>query len=525
MNNFKVLSEEDVAKVVKSLKSKSCELDTIRSDILKKELDTFLPIITKLVNLSLQQGVFSSDWKCAIVRPLLKKIGLELIDKNYRPVSNLSFLSKVVEKCALNQYKDHCNQNEMIPAYQSAYREDYSCETALVKLFNDTLWNFESQKVSMLVAIDLSAAFDTVDHQILLDLLNTSFGIGGKCLNWFDTYLRPRSFKVCVGSANSQEKELEYSVPQGSVAGPYLYLTYASTLPEAIAEGISIFGFADDHAFLKAFIPIPREEGLVITYMEKSLRDTGSWMNSKRLKMNNDKTEFIYFGNKRQIAKCKQSSIDANGTRVDRTDEMKYLGVWMDSELKLKHHITEKCRKAMASIQKLKAIRKYLTVEACKTVASGLVLSHIDYANAILFGLSQTELNKLQRIQSITAKLILGRQKHDSVTCALKELHWLPVQLRIKHKIITLVHKCIYGKAPQYLKELIKAKQIKRAGLRSGNISNLLEVPRCSRKTYASRSFSVAGPTLWNSLPEKLRGISDFDTFKHSLKTFLFSQF
>jgi hypothetical protein len=241
--------------------------------------------------------------------------------------------------------------------------------------------------------------------------------------------------------------------------------------------------------------------------------------------MNNDKTEFIYFGNKRQIAKCKQSSIDANGTRVDRTDEMKYLGVWMDSELKLKHHITEKCRKAMASIQKLKAIRKYLTVEACKTVASGLVLSHIDYANAILFGLSQTQLNKLQRIQSITAKLVLGRQKHDSVTCALKELHWLPVQLRIKHKIITLVHKCIYGKAPQYLKELIKAKQIKRAGLRSGNISNLLEVPRCSRKTYASRSFSVAGPTLWNSLPEKLRGISDFDTFKHSLKTFLFSQF
>jgi hypothetical protein len=248
-------------------------------------------------------------------------------------------------------------------------------------------------------------------------------------------------------------------------------------------------------------------------------------MNSKRLKMNNDKTEFIYFGNKIHIAKCKQSSIDANGTKVDRVDEIKYLGVWMDSELKLKHHVKEICRKAMASIQKLKGIRKYLTQEACKTVTSGLVLSHIDYSNAILYGISQQELNKVQRIQSIAAKLILNRRKYDSVTCALKDLHWLPVRLRIEHKIMTLVHKCIYGKVPNYLKELISPKKIRKEGLRSGTMRNLLEKPTCKCKTYASRSFSVVGPNLWNSLPEELRSISDFDKFKCSLKTFLFSKF
>ena len=125
--------------------------------------------------------------------------------KNYRSVSNLSFLSKILEKCALLQFNNHCIVNNLLPDYQSAYREHFSCETALVKLVDDMLWNMEEQKVTAVVAIDLSVAFDTVDHDVLLDVLNNRFGLEGNTYNWIDSYLRPRKFIVNIGQSYSEE--------------------------------------------------------------------------------------------------------------------------------------------------------------------------------------------------------------------------------------------------------------------------------------------------------------------------------
>ena len=120
--------------------------------------------------------------------------------KNYTLVSNLSFLSKLLEKCALIRFNNHCKENDLMPSYQSAYREHHRCKTALVRLTNNLLWNIEMQRVTELVAIYLSAAFNTVDHTVLLNVLQQHFGVNGKVLNWMDTYLRPRSFKVNIGN-------------------------------------------------------------------------------------------------------------------------------------------------------------------------------------------------------------------------------------------------------------------------------------------------------------------------------------
>ena len=144
-------------------------------DLLKQALNGLLPTLTKIVNLSLSTATFAKSWKFASIKPLLKKIGLELIKSNYRPVSNLRFLSKLVEKCALKRFNCHCETNNLMPDYQSAYRNKYSCKTALLKIVNDLLWNMENRMVTPLVAIDPSAAFDTVDHSILLDVLSTNF--------------------------------------------------------------------------------------------------------------------------------------------------------------------------------------------------------------------------------------------------------------------------------------------------------------------------------------------------------------
>ena len=141
--------------------------------------------ITKLVNLSLAEVVFTSQWKIALLKPLLKKIGLDIKEKsNYRPVSNLSFLSHLVKKCVLIQFNKHCADNKLLPDYQSEYRANYSCKTTLVKMVNDILWGMERQKITALTAIDLLAAFNTNDHEILLGVLQIKFSFTGQALHW-----------------------------------------------------------------------------------------------------------------------------------------------------------------------------------------------------------------------------------------------------------------------------------------------------------------------------------------------------
>ena len=179
------------------------------------------------------------QWKSAIDRPLLKKSGLELILKNYRPVSNLNFLSKLLEKVALEQFLGHCETHELFPSYQSAYRKHYSCETALIKLTADILLNMDNKRVTAQAAIDLSAAFDTVDHLVLSKVLSTNFGVSGHCIEWFDNYLSPRNFKVNINNYYSSAKNLEFSVPQGSVAGPTLYSVYALTMKKCVPDNVA----------------------------------------------------------------------------------------------------------------------------------------------------------------------------------------------------------------------------------------------------------------------------------------------
>ena len=194
--NFQELSEDEVKALISQLQTKSCELDVLPTNVLKSHLNDILPLLTRLVNLSLKQGVFPLKWKQAIVRPLIKKIGLELELSNYRPVSNLSFLSKLIEKAALFRLNIHTDSNNLLPKNQSAYRRHHSCESALLRLINDLLDGMEKQEVTALIAIDLSAAFDTVDHNILLDVLKSQYGVCATAFNWLDSYLRPRSYRV-----------------------------------------------------------------------------------------------------------------------------------------------------------------------------------------------------------------------------------------------------------------------------------------------------------------------------------------
>ena len=170
LHTFAPIMSNRLGQIIKKMPPKTCQLDTVPMSELYEILEGCLPSITHLVNSSLDQGEFCTEWREALVKLLIKKLLLGTQNSNYRLVSNLSFISKIVEGVKLDQFNQHCQEHNLVLEYQLTYRKNHSCETSLVKLVNDTLWNMENQLATVIVILDLSTAFDTVDHNLLLDV-------------------------------------------------------------------------------------------------------------------------------------------------------------------------------------------------------------------------------------------------------------------------------------------------------------------------------------------------------------------
>ena len=283
ISEFQPVTSAEVRKVLAGMPNKSCELDVVDTKFLKDGLDYIVEEITDLINFSLQFEQFPRKWQTSIGRPLIKKINSHNMDlnfQNFRPINNGNFLSKALEKVALNQLTLHCNS--LMPDYQSAYRKFYSCETVLVKIINDILWAMEHQKILSLVCIDLSVAFGMVDHEILEQVLQNQYGITGTVLLWYKTYIRPRGFKVNIQNKYPDEIELQFSVAQGSCTGPYLFILYCSRVKYTVPRTITLLGYSDDHALKNTFNAKSRDdEHRCLVEMEECLKDVNNWMCKK----------------------------------------------------------------------------------------------------------------------------------------------------------------------------------------------------------------------------------------------------
>ena len=524
LTSFREVSEDTVHKILRSSKPTTCATDPIPSSLLKRNSDITANVFTSIINQSLHQSTFCDSWKQATVKPLLKKSGLELTMNNYRPVSNLSFISKIAEKIVVSQLNDYLSEHNLHSNHQSAYKQCFSTETALCALTNQLLWSLEQGRVTIIVALDLSAAFDTVDHEILINVLHSCFGISDQALGWFSSYLKDRKLCVRIRDSESDNKCFNFSVPQGSCLGPVLFNLYCSTITDCISAEQSLGGYADDHCLIDSFDPnIPTAETPCIKRMEHTLQKIESWMSSNKLKMNPSKTEIITFATKSSSKKIQTHSIKVGQESVIISDHLKYLGVWFDSLLSMEKHITTKCQIASMNIRNIAAIRRFIDLDTAKLLASSLVLTHLDYSNSILSGLPNKSILKLQRIQNWAAKVVLYRDKYSSSTNALITLHWLPIKERIDFKILCLIFKCINNMAPAYLSSLIKIKTFSRL-TRASQRGITLEVPQVKKATFAARSFSVYGPKLWNSLPTQIHHSTTFNAFKKKVKTELFNR-
>ena len=493
--------------------------------VVKQFARDLLPFITLLCNTSLRDGEFPTTQKCALVTPVLKKSNLDVGKAdNYRPISNLSFISKLLERCVNHQTNEYLKENNLLPVTQSAYRRNHSTETAVLKVMSDVYEAADKGYATLLALLDLSAAFDTVDHTILLERLACIFGIRGTVLNWFTSYLTCRSQSVQYNGVVSVRASLICGVPQGSVLGPVLFIMYsADAIAIASRHGFNIHAYADDLQIYDY-----AEQNLassLVTRMSACVADIKEWMASNRLRLNPSKTEIIWLASARRLVHCPHGPLEIAGVQLMPQSHVRDLGVMVDSNLSLMSHVNHLTSVCYYHIRQLRAIRRSLTVNTAHALVRALIHSRLDYCNGVLAGLPQYLSDRLQSVLRSAARLIFRLPTSSGITNLIKEqLHWLPFPKRIEFKLCTMAYKCLHEQSPIYISELCSSVSScpGRSQLRSATVGNLV-VPQILTKTIGIRGFSYSCPSIWNSLPAHLKDKNlTLPVFKKQLKSFLF---
>ena len=284
----------------------------------------------------------------------------------------------------------------------------HGTETALLRVNNDILSAIDDGKITALVLLDLSAAFDTVDHKILLSRLQYHLGIHDIALDWCKSYLLNRPQHVCIGNVISKPVILDYSVPQGSVLGPQWFTVYTSPVRDIILKyNLNYHVYADDTQLYITFKSSQEPAESCITTLEKCIQEIRSWMRQNFLKLNDEKTEFLLFGSRQQLSKVSLPFITIGDSQITPSSQARNLGVIFDSTMTLKPHISNIVRVSSFHIRNISRIRKYLNQSAAEQIIHAFVISRLDNGNALFYGLPQNQISRLQHIQDTAALLVL----------------------------------------------------------------------------------------------------------------------
>ena len=437
MSAFRCVTVDEVHELVKKSPNKSCMLDPLPTWLIKQHINVLLPILSRIVNMSLLSGEFPDAFKKAVITPILKKPSLNKeVFKNYRPVANMQFASKILEKCVASQVNEHVEVNNLNEPMQSAYKANHSTETALAKVHNDFQLAIDNQKIVLLLMLDLSAAFDTVDHGIFTHRLATDFGIVGDVNKWFHSYLDNRTLQVLVNGELSDSINMKYGLPQGSVIGPLGFVFYTHVVGHILRNHQIMYHlYVDDiQMYLVVDPSIPGDVVSALFKLTQCVKDIQQWMTANKLKLNQEKTEFFIACSPYHRSRISHLTLWIGDTEIPQSQSIRNLGVVFDQHMTMSHHITQLSKSVNWNIRNIYRIRRFIDTDTCSHIVRSIVLSKLDYCNILLNCITKKDLNRLQKLQNKCIRLIFQQPRSTHITFFRDKLHWLPIEKRIIFK-------------------------------------------------------------------------------------------
>lgn len=502
--NFQMITVEEVQKEIKLMKNKSaCGTDGISIGLLKMSAPIIAPYLTYLFNKSLLDSKFPNQYKTAKVIPIFKS-GNKEDPCNYRPISILPTVSKILEKLVCKQLKLYMNEHEILSRQQSGFRKMHSTMTSLLKVTDEWLESMDKGLYTGAVFIDLKKAFDTVDVNILLNKLE-SLGVTDNVLHWFRTYLCNRQIFTCLNSTSSNILDVDYGIPQGSTLGPLLFTIYINDLVNRVKH-CNIHLYADDTVLYFSDKNVCNIQRI----LNIDLNNVHNWLCQNKLSLNVEKTISMLFGSSYMLSKYNIFNVQISGKAITQKNVFKYLGMQLDPRLKWDIHIDEMCKKIGKTVNYLARLRHCLPQTQLKLVYNSIILPLFDYADIVYDSASKKHVDRLQKLQNRAGRIILSVNPYDHISN--NEIHgrlgWSLLQSRRKSHLLTMVYKSLHSLAPSYLKDRFNYNNYL-YGLRSrGNLA----LPK-PKSESCRRMFLYRGSREFNRLPNNIKLSNSLSVF------------
>lgn len=487
--------------------------DGIASNFLKIAFPVICNSICDIFNFSIFSGSFPESWKIARVAPIFK--GGKPDDRsNYRPISVLPVVSRLFEKVIYDQLYQYLDKHKYLASHQSGFRSLHSVVTCLLKGTSDWYIDIDSGKYTAMIFIDLKKAFDTVDHQILLDKMQF-YGITGLAHKWFSSYLDNRKQYCRVNGTTSSIENIDIGVPQGSCLGPLLFLLYINDLPFALKKAKATM-YADDTAI--SYSSDKSEELDLVINEELSYIER--WLQGNKLSLNVVKTQAMIIGSKPKIKKLKNNlstlpSFKVGGEEINLVNETKYLGVMIDNCLTWESHISAVQKKISRAIGLLKYAKNFVQTDTLINLYRSITEPHFSYCCSVWGSCGASKLDVLQKLQNKAARIVTNSPFDASAAPLLQRLGWPSVQKLINKETGSMVYKSLNSLAPQYLSDLfVRLSEVHPRELRNSKTN--LAIPML-RTGNGQKSFAYRGASLWNSLDLDTKMAPSINAFKSKI--------
>ena len=521
--SFQPVSEEEVVKIVKSIKSKSSGIDGINISTILLFLPRITTVLTNIINTSFELNQFPERWKKALITPI-PKCDVPLQESDFRPISLLPTFSKILEKAANIQIVAYLLKHDLLDPYQSAYRKNHSTFTALLKITDDILDSIDDSKITLLIFLDFSKAFDTVNHKILLAKLKI-LGFQNDTCEWINSYLSNRYQQVVCGNEKSDWIHIENGVPQGSILGPLLFTILVSDMRWHIWDG-SYHQYADDTDLLLE--TSVENVNVTMTKANNVLDKINTYCNDNFLNLNAGKTKYMFLGSRPAIKKLESISLNdlkIDGTVLERVKIAKNLGITFDELLTWTKHINLNISKAVGSFINLSRFKRFLNAKSKSLLCESIILSRFNYCDAVYLNIDLYLQKKIQKIQDMCCRFIFDKKRSDHCDYQVmrNQLGWLSMNQRREIHCMTMMYKILHGLAPNYLQDMFSYQhEIQTGGVTTrGSRDNQLWIDKSIKSKIHRDSFKYYVPCQYNKLPAKIRDCKTVNSFRTNLVKYL----